>query len=502
MLNKRAEIGQFLILLCLALIVFPNGSIGETKVRYGSDIRKRTPVRYDAGIKEQTQVRYGVDIRVEDIRLVEPDEIVLEDTPSNFQFDMRNYVKLSAYYDDLIKWPNVNDGNIMKLEDTAYFTEVNTNIELSYLENYLFKADISYQYSPGSDGQSDKDTHFITNEFYFDLSLAQLAFLKVGKKRESWGVGWAFSPIDNIIDLPKNVVDSSDSREGMYLSMLEVPVADLSIRLIYFPYVEFDLTTEKGESGIFDNMFDEQAAYGLNASFMLWDTDISLIYYNTDKIPGLQKDYGGLTLSRYWLDLGAYFEIEAHRGSDLENVQLTASGQYYFPVDDELKEMEKDDDDIFVDFAVGTNYTFPDNTKIALEYFRNGEGYSDSEFDAFVEFVDHEGLTHQSINDAQSKENSAKKLLKANQLLGDRIRKNYISLSYDRPYTFDDFTPHLGTIICLDDGSFMLNGRLMYNVSDDTTVTLDVKGYVGDDDTEWGLKPDNYKVFLSAKYYF
>lgn len=498
MLNKKAESGLFSILIFLALIVFPDVSLGEAKVRYGSDIRKRTPVRYGAGIKKQTPVRYGVEIKVEDIRLVEPDEIVLEDTPSDFQFDMRNYVKVSGYYDDLIKWPDINAGNILELEDTAYFTEVNTNIELSYLENYILKADISYQYSPGSDEQSDRDTHFITNEFYFDISLAQLAFLKVGKKRESWGVGWTFSPIDNIIDLPKNVVDPSESRGGMYLSMLEVPVADLSIRFVYFPYVEFDLATEKGQSGIFENMFDKQAAYGVNASFMFWDTDMSLIYYCTDKIPGLQKDYGGLTLSRYWLDLGAYFGIEAHKGSDLEVVQRTPTGQYYFPVDDALVDLKNNDDDIYVNFAVGANYTFSDNTKIALEYFRNDEGYSDDKFDDFVDFIDYDAGIYLNTQDETTK----KKLLKATQILSDKLRKNYLSLSFDRPYTFDDFTPHLGTIICLDDGSFMLNGMLAYNVRDDTTITLDVKGYVGNDDTEWGLKPDNFRVFLSAEYYF
>lgn len=498
MLNKKAESGLFSILIFLALIVFPDVSLGEAKVRYGSDIRKRTPVRYGAGIKKQTPVRYGVEIKVEDIRLVEPDEIVLEDTPSDFQFDMRNYVKVSGYYDDLIKWPDINAGNILELEDTAYFTEVNTNIELSYLENYILKADISYQYSPGSDEQSDRDTHFITNEFYFDISLAQLAFLKVGKKRESWGVGWTFSPIDNIIDLPKNVVDPSESRGGMYLSMLEVPVADLSIRFVYFPYVEFDLETEKGQSGIFENMFDKQAAYGLNASFMFWDTDMSLIYYRTDKTPGLQKDYGGLTLSRYWLDLGAYFGIEAHKGSDLEVVQRTPTGQYYFPFEDELVDLKNNDDDIYVNFAVGANYTFSDNTKIALEYFRNDEGYSDDKFDDFVDFIDYDAGIYLNTQDETTK----KKLLKATQILSDKLRKNYLSFSFDRPYTFDDFTPHLGTIICLDDGSFMLNGMLAYNVRDDTTITLDVKGYVGNDDTEWGLKPDNFRVFLSAEYYF
>jgi hypothetical protein len=54
----------------------------------------------------------------------------------------------------------------------------------------------------------------------------------------------------------------------------------------------------------------------------------------------------------------------------------------------------------------------------------------------------------------------------------------------------------------LDDGSFLLNGAVVYNVRDDTSISLDVKGYVGDDDTEWGMKPDDYRAFLKIKYYF
>jgi len=177
---------------------------------------------------------------------------------------------------------------------------------------------------------------------------------------------------------------------------------------------------------------------------------------------------------------------------------MTSSGTYYFPVDDALVALKEKDDDIYVNFSVGGNYTFSDNTKITMEYYRNDEGYDDTEFDEFTEFVNNEAENLQSKNDLSS----TQKLLKANQLLGDRVRKNYLALSYDRPYTFDDFTPHLGTIVCLDDGSFMANAMLTYNIRDDTTLTLDMKTYVGDDDTEWGLKPDNYRVFVGVKYYF
>jgi hypothetical protein len=424
---------------------------------------------------------------------------VLEEVPSDFEFDMRNYIAVSGYYDRLKKWPDINPDNILELEDTAFFLEANTQFKLAYLEDYAFKADVGYQWSPGSSEQSSRDTHFITNEFFVDFYMAQLAsYLKVGKKREQWGVGWTFSPVDLVLDWPRNLVDPADSREGLYLAMLEVPAGNASFSFQYFPGVEYDLTTNLGQSGIPYRMFKGKDTYGARARFLLWDTDISPIYYRTDRIPDYLKNYFGLTLSRFWLDLGAYVDIEGHKGKDLERVQKTPTGQYYWPFGDELVDLAKDDDDIQVNFALGVNYTFSDDSKVTLEYYRNNDGYNDDEFDEFVDFVEHEADIQRIIRD----EYSELKLLKANQILADRIRKNYLSLSFDRPNTFDDFFPHLGALITLDDGSFLLNGAVTYNVRDDTSITLDAKGYVGDSDTEWGMKPDDYRVFMKVKYFF
>ena len=435
---------------------------------------------------------------VQDIGENDPLEKAAEEDPRNFEFDMRNYLSISGYYKDLKKSADINPDNILELEDTALFLDANTQFSLTYLEDYLFKADVGYRWSPGSSAQSDRDTHFITNEYFFDLYLAQLAYLRGGKKRETWGVGWTFSPIDNIIEFPKNKLDPSESKEGKYLAMTVVPLGNSSLSLVYFPQVDFDLTTETGQSGIPNKITLDDGTIGLRGSFLLWDTDVSPIFYRTDKIPDLMKNYYGLTLTRYWLDLGAYVEMEGHEGNDLERVQKNSEGVYSFPVGDDLVNLHKDDDDIFVNFALGTNYTFSDDSKITLEYFRNNEGYNDNEFDEFVDSVKSEAKIYRDIHE----ESSMLKLLKANQLLEDRIRKNYLSFSFDRPNTFDDFFPHLGIILGLDDYSALINGAITYNVRDDTSISLDARGYLGDSDTEFGMKPENFRLFMKVKYFF
>ncbi|NNK85193.1 MAG: hypothetical protein HKO91_06560, partial [Desulfobacterales bacterium] len=429
---------------------------------------------------------------------VEPGEIVPEEIPSDFEFDIRNYIKLSTYYDDLKDDPVTNPDNILKKEDYGFLAEINTQFEVSYLEDYQFKADVGFQYNPGPGEQEDADTHFILNESFFDFFIAQLAYLKIGKKRETWGVGWTFSPVDDVVDWAKNPVDPSDIRSGKYLAMLEIPAGDASFSFIYFPDVEYDLETETGQAGIPKELDFENPSLGARALFLLWDTDIAFIYNRTDKIPDLEKDYFGTALNRYWGDLGTYIEISVHEGNDMEFVQQNATGQYYFPTGDELVDLKKTDNDIIVDFAVGINYSFPDSSKIAFEYLRNGDGYNDDEFEEFYEFLENDSDLYLSTSD----ENIKNKLLKANQILGNKVRQNYLSFTFDRPFTFDDFNPHLGTIINLDDGSYLLNGAIEYAFRDDTSITLDMKWYIGDDDTEYGLKPDNFRAFLKLVYYF
>lgn len=498
MLYMKVKIKLPAILLSIALIVIPIAAFGQSSVRYGSEIKKEAPVRYGSDIEKQVGVRYGVEIRAEDIRQVAPDEIVVEDVPSNFEFGIRNYIKLSGYYDHLKDDPVVNPDNILNLEEYGFLGEFNTQFAISYLEDYQFKADVGFQLSSGPGEQQDKNTHFITNEFYLDLFAAELAYIKAGKKRETWGVGWTFTPIDYVMDWDLNFIDPLDSREGKYLAMLTVPVGNTSFNFNIFPDVDYDLDSELGQSGIPESMDFENSSLGARALFLLWDTDVAFTYNRTDKIPELYKDYFGLTINRYWGDLGVFVEAVGHEGNDTEFIHQNAAGQYYFPTGDELETIKEADDDIYVNFAAGVNYTFANELKTTIEYYRNSEGYDSDEFDGFYDFLKNDSDLYLESPDV----NIENKILKANQILQDKIRRNYLSIAFDRPFTFNDYNPHLGTIICLDDGSLLLNGAIEYAVRDDTSITLDLKWYMGSDDSEYGLRPDNFRAFLKVQYYF
>jgi hypothetical protein len=504
MLHKRFSIHAVALLVSIIFAAFLVPSVGHGAVKYGADIEKPAPVQYGAKAK-RPGVRYGVDIRAEDIRQVPPG-VIVEEVVTDFVFDVRNYIRLAASYDDLKDDPVVNPDNLLELEETGYFLEFNTQPIIAYQDDYTFRADVGFQYCPGPGEQETKDTHFVTNEFFFDLFLLKSAYFKLGKKRESWGVGTTFNPVDIMIP-PKDPVDPSESREGAYLSMLEVPYGNAAFSLVYFPDVDFDLTSEAGEAGIPDDidLDPDEASYGVRALFLLWDTDVSFIYYRTDDRSDDQldmKNYYGLTLNRFWGDLGVYAELLGYEGTDMkfvtQNPDETAAED-----DPYVFQLAPDDDDIYVNFALGANYTFSNDMKVGLEYLRNDGGYDDTAFDSFYDFLDDASDTYLMTSDEALKGNIKEDLLTANQILRDRVRQNYMALTVDRPNTFDDFFPHLSLIYCLDDSSYLVTGAVDYTVRDDTTVTLDVKTSGGSDDSEYGgLIPNEFKVTLKAKYYF
>jgi len=336
----------------IALTAFPVLSYAQESVRYGTEIKKEKPVRYGSESVQKPRVRYGVDISADEIRQVPPGEIVAEEAPIVFEFDMRNYIKLTGYYDDLKDDPVINPDNILKLEENGIIGEINTQFELSYLTDYQLKADVGYQISSGPGEQENNNTHFVTNEFYFDLFLAKFAYLKIGKKRQAFGVGWTFSPVDDVLDWPKNPVDPSDFREGKYLAVAEVPYGDSSVSFFILPDVEYDLESEQGQSGIPRKMDTDNPTFGARILFLLWDTDLALIYNRTDRIPDVEKDYFGLTMNRYWGDLGFYLEAMGHEGNDLEFVQINQAGDYYFPAGEELESIKNADDDFYVNLSL------------------------------------------------------------------------------------------------------------------------------------------------------
>jgi hypothetical protein len=410
------------------------------------------------------------------------------------EFDYRMYLMSSGYYDGLKEDAVVNPDNILEQEETGVLVELNGQSKTTWRSRYILSADLSYQYSPGPGKQKETETHLSAMELYLDLLVKDLFYFKAGRKRESWSVGNVFYPVD-IINSPKNPLDPSKSRDGTYLAMVEVPFGTSAASIVYFPRVEFD---PDDKDGIPKRMDLDEGGFGGRLYSLIRDTDLSLIYYRLDRIPTLERNFFGFTANRFFGYLGAYIELLGHTGSDTDLVRKDQSGNYYFPDPKERIERARADNTEYLDFSAGASYTFSDDTKVGVEYMRNGEGYDENTFEEFRDFLTHDSQVYLESND----EGIKNKLLRGSRMLQNRIRRNYLAVTLDRPNTFDDFFPRLMTIMCLDDGSFVVNGLVDYLIRYDTTVKLMFSTPVGNEKTEYGLKPSDYRITLEAKYYW
>jgi hypothetical protein len=78
----------------------------------------------------------------------------------------------------------------------------------------------------------------------------------------------------------------------------------------------------------------------------------------------------------------------------------------------------------------------------------------------------------------------------------------YLRASQKEPWNIVYFTPALTTIVNVVDHSFVLIPELLY--SPRTNLELRLRGavFVGGPGTEYGEKPNDYRLELRVRYYF
>jgi hypothetical protein len=70
------------------------------------------------------------------------------------------------------------------------------------------------------------------------------------------------------------------------------------------------------------------------------------------------------------------------------------------------------------------------------------------------------------------------------------------------PYNILYFTPGFLVLYNLDDNSYSVAPELNYEGINNLLLRLRLTVPVGDELTEWGEKPNDYKVELRVRYYF
>lgn len=318
-------------------------------------------------------------------------------------------------------------------------------------------------------------------EAFLSAKTAPSLIASAGKLTAKWGKGYAWNPVA-FVDRPKDPDDPTENLEGFYMAAFdftrsfEGPLKTFSFSPFLLP-VDYGLNHDFGESGHLN--------LAAKIYLLLWDTDIDLMFLAGNS----RSDRYGFDFSR---NITSNFEIHGESAwiDDFRQNKVDAEGS--------VSESEID----AWSGLVGLRYLSSLDTTYILEYYHNGTGYSQSEARDFYTFVDQAYDTYLDTGNAGPIQKAA------NLTQGAYGRPNpmrdylYLRVSQPEPFDILYFTPAVTAILNLDDRSFSLSPEMLYTRI--TNFELRLKGtfLVGDDYSEYGEKPNDYRLELRLRYYF
>jgi len=312
------------------------------------------------------------------------------------------------------------------------------------------------------------------------LKAAPGATFDLGKKVFKWGKGYAWNPV-GYISRPKDPDDPEESMEGFIGAGLDLiksfdgPLRTVALTTVALPVWQ-GVNEEFGER---DNVNLAAKLY-----FLWYDTDIDLLAYT-----------GNSRSSRFGLDfsknLATNLEIHGEFShTPRQPVRLLMA-------DNSVTSRDVSD----TSWLVGLRHLTERELTTIVEYYHNGDGYSEEEMDRFFTLVadGYQEFTASGSTTLLSKAANISQLYGRPQPGRNSL---YARLSQKEPFDLLYFTPGLTAIVNLDDHSFSLAPEAVYTGFTNWEIRLRLMALNGGTDTEYGEKQNSNKAELRLRYFF
>ena len=295
--------------------------------------------------------------------------------------------------------------------------------------------------------------------------------LRLGKQRIAWGSGLAWNPT-NRLEPPKNALNTTLEQEGALAARVDwAPRPWVSLVAVgaTTDAQPRDLPVSAGAS-------DTRNTAALRTRFLVKDSDLALVVSGGRN----QRTLFGLDLGRDLAGLATlHAEASVYQGAEI------------FP---------PRDGETFFRVVAGALRTSGENA-FALEYFHNGEGYSDAGAAAWRASLDRSwaAATNPALPPAAQQQALAAYAAAASlpYAWGLGLRRNYLHASWTRGGATSVWTGAVRTVVGLDDGGWALTPGLGYAPRGNVTLNLDAVLLLGPDDSEYGVAP--VKAALQAR---
>lgn len=376
---------------------------------------------------------------------------------------------------------------------------------------------------------------FVPSELYLSYSPKPWLNVLVGKKRVSWGAGFAYNPSD-LVNPAKDPTDPNFQRAGNWLARLEFPFERFTVTALFAPQA---LYTAAGIPYAFvrypsyapSDSIDQRdrRSHYLTGARLYWlvaDADVNLVYYFSNYYQDAfsKKSRLGVSFSRYfWTDYELHVEALLTRGSSKSypNQACVVSSEDCGP-NQGFALAKLDSNRIYPRVVLGTRRQFANQAMLSLEYYFQSDGYSSAEFRDAVDLL----LRSKANAMAGSSDGSNGSALSSNsgssgssgaalpqRFSFNTMRRHYFIASYSQPRIADDWTVGAVLIAGLEDLSGMVSPSVVWNASE--WLNLSLFGYVpfpgssakaeriqGKRYTEYSLMPFDWRVLFEARAFY
>jgi hypothetical protein len=319
------------------------------------------------------------------------------------------------------------------------------------------------------------------HEAFASFKPSAQATVDIGKRVFKWGKGYAWNPaalIDRTKD-PNNPEEALEGFTGIDIDLIRSfsgPLQTVALTGVVLPVWQ-GVNEDFGER---DNMNLAAKLY-----LLYLDTDLDFILYTGNS----RSTRYGFTFSR---NLATNFEVHgeiAHVPEQRQKILEPGGGVATRTVND-------------TSYLLGLRYLAENDVTSIIEYYHNGDGYSEEEMQRFMQAA--------SNGYAQYLSTGSDQLLQQASGLNEagygrpQPGRNYLyaRLSVKEPFDVLYFTPALSAIVNLDDQSISLSPEAMYTGITNLEMRLKFTWLHGDHFSEYGEKSSQNKVELRLRYFF
>ncbi len=267
---------------------------------------------------------------------------------------------------------------------------------------------------------SNLNKSFNLLEIFFDFSVSNILFVRVGKQVIHWGAGTIWTPSDFINLTKYNPIESLDSREGKSGVRLHLPVKKFNL----FLFFDFYNTAPGNNNQITD--FIDATSIGIRADYTIGDFELAFTTYLT------KDEYAkfGFDFSGYLFGFGIWGEAAFSAKGYIEKVvDYTTIGQNLIPT------YGYTNSPVF-SFTIGLSKVFGDKKDYSfeLDFFYNSDGYD------LYDTQDSENIYYLAVLSGKSGFLYVGKMYTFLRLGKSNFINNYMSISINLLMNLTDFS--------------------------------------------------------------